>query len=195
MRRIVLTLLLAAPSFSQAPSGESTPSFVNEGTIDAPVAAVWNVWTTGEGYKSLGVAQADVDLRIGGLIRSRYNASGVLGDEETIENRILAFEPQRMIAIRIDRPPKSFPFKEAWKKTWTVITLTDLGNNRTHIRNASMGYGTDEESMAMRKFFEAGNASTLETLQSHFTQAHRRRAGPPVAQFEGFREAIPTPGA
>jgi len=161
--RIFLTLLLAAPAFAQ-----STPSFVNEGTINAPVAAVWNIWTTGEGYKAVGVALADVDFRTGGLIRSRYSAAGVLGDEETIENRILAFEPQRMIAIQIERTPKSFPFKEAWKKTWTVVTLTDLGNNRTHIRVASMGYGTDEESVAMRKFFEAGNASTIETLQKHF---------------------------
>jgi uncharacterized protein YndB with AHSA1/START domain len=167
MRRAFLVLLVAAPSFSQTPGGESALSFVNEGTIRAPVAAIWNIWTTGEGYKSLGVALA-VDLRVGGLIRSRYGAAGVLGDEETIENRILAFEPQRMIAIRIERTPKSFPFKEAWKKTWTVITLTDSGNNRTHIRIASMGYGTDKESVAMRKFFEAGNASTLETLQKHF---------------------------
>jgi uncharacterized protein YndB with AHSA1/START domain len=161
--RIFLTLLLAPPVFAQ-----SAPSFVNEGTINASLAAVWNVWTTGEGYKLLGVALADVDLRVGGLIRSRYSAAGVLGDDETIENRILAFEPQRMIAIRIERTPKSFPFKDAWKKTWTVVTLTDLGGSRTHIRIASMGYGTDAESMAMRKFFEAGNAETIETLQKHF---------------------------
>ena len=109
-----------------------------------------------------------MNFRIGGLIRSHYSATGILGDEGTIENRILAYEPQRMIAIRIDRPPKSFPFKEAWKNTWTVITLTDLGNNRTHIRFASMGYGTDEESKAMRRFFEIGNAATLKTLQDHF---------------------------
>jgi uncharacterized protein YndB with AHSA1/START domain len=92
----------------------------------------------------------------------------VLGDEETIVNRILAYEPQRMIAMRIERPPKTFPFKEAWKTTWTVVTLTDVGNNRTHVRAASMGFGTDEESMAMRRFFEAGNASTLKALQDHF---------------------------
>jgi uncharacterized protein YndB with AHSA1/START domain len=171
---IFSTLLLAAPLFAQASGGDpavrfgDAPSFVNEATINVPVAAVWSVWTSGEGYKAVGVAQADVDFRIDGLIRSRYSAAGVLGDEETIENRILAFEPQRMIAIRIARPPKSFPFKEAWKKTWTVVTLTDLGNNRTHIRVASMGYGTDQESIAMRRFFEAGNAATLKTLQNHF---------------------------
>jgi uncharacterized protein YndB with AHSA1/START domain len=176
---IRLTILFVAPlvvggmpwavsSAEPAPPSEDAPSFVNEAILNAPVAAVWKVWTSSEGYKLVGVALADVDFRIGGLIRSRYSAAGALGDEETIENRILAYEPQRMIAIRIERPPKSFPFREAWKSTWTVVTLSDLGNNRTHIRVASMGYGTDPESMAMRRFFESGNAATLKTLQSHF---------------------------
>lgn len=141
-----------------------TPSFVNETTINAPVSELWKVWSTSQGYKLLGPAMADVDFRIGGLIRSRYSATGVLGDEQTIENRILAYEPMRMIAIRIDKPPKGFPFKEAWKKTWTVITMTETAPNRTHLRVASMGFGPDEESISMRRFFEVGNAATLATL-------------------------------
>ncbi len=160
MKLLLLTLTVAA--FAQ-----DAPSFVNEGLVDAPVAEVWKVWTTSEGYKTLGPALAEVDLRIGGLIRSRYKGDGTLGDDETIENVILAFEPQRMIAIRIQKPPKKFPFKDAWKHTWTVVTLTDLGG-RTHVRAASMGYGTDAESLAMRKFFEAGNQQTLETMQKYF---------------------------
>lgn len=164
MHKIVrVTLFLTVPAFGQI---FDAPSFVHEATIHAPVAAVWNVWTSGEAYKSLGVAQAEVDLRVGGLIRAHYSASGVLGDDETVVNRILAYEPQRMIAIRIEHPPKSFPFKEAWKSVWTVITLTDLGNSQTHIRAASMGFGADEESIAMRRFFETGNESTLKTLQN-----------------------------
>jgi len=164
MRKIVrVTLFLTAPVFCQT---FDAPSFINEATVNAPVAAVWKVWTSGEAYKSLGVAQAEVDLRVGGFIRAHYSATGVLGDDETVVNKILAYEPQRMIAMRIERPPKSFPFKEAWKTVWTVITLTDLGNNQTHIRTASMGFGADEESMAMRRFFETGNGSTLKTLQN-----------------------------
>jgi uncharacterized protein YndB with AHSA1/START domain len=173
-KTLIFALALAAPLFSQAPGGKSlaksddAPSFVNEGTVNAPVAAVWNVWSTSEGFKLLGVAHAEVDFRVGGLIRSRYGATGVLGDEETIENRILAYEPRRMVAIRIERTPKSFPFKNAWKQVWTVVTLTDAGDNRTHLRFASMGFGSDEESLAMRRFFEAGDAATLKTIQRHF---------------------------
>lgn len=168
-------LLLAAPGFCQgAASTSDGPSFVNEATLNVPVSTVWKVWTTGEGYRAVGVAKAEVDFRIGGLIRSHYSPTGVLGDENTIENQILAYEPERMIAIRIARPPKSFPFREAWKHSWTVVTLTDLGSNRTHIRVASMGYGTDEESIAMRKFFEAGNAQTLETMKRQLESGNRR---------------------
>lgn len=142
-------------------------SFVNEGVIPAPIDEVWKVYSTSEGYKALGPALADVDLRVGGLIRSRYRADGVLGDAETIENVIIDYRAPVMMAMRIQKPPASFPFKEAWKSTWTVLTLTPTDNG-THLRATSYGYGADDESLAMRRFFEAGNQQTIETLRRHF---------------------------
>lgn len=169
MRMICVCVFLAAawPAWSQ-PSG--SPSFAVEGVVAAPLAAVWEVWSTPEGYKRLGVAQVEMDFRVGGLIRSRYAAGGRLGDEQTIDNRIMAFEPQRMLAIRIDRPPASFPFKDAWRQTWTVITMNEVDRAQTHVRIASLGYGQDAESVAMRRFFEDGNAATLRALQQTFAR-------------------------
>jgi uncharacterized protein YndB with AHSA1/START domain len=164
----VLAAAIASWSPRAGAATEDQPSFVSEGVINAPLADVWKVWTTAEGYKALGVAKAEVDFRIDGLIRSHYSDEGVLGDDNTIVNRILAYEPRRMIAIRIDKPPQSFPFHEAWKHTWTVITFTEVDRSRTHLRVASMGFGTDEESQAMSRFFERGNALTIKTLQDHF---------------------------
>jgi len=143
-------------------------SFVNEGVIDAPVEEVWKIFATSEGYKVLGPALAEVDLRIGGTIRSRYRADGTLGDAETIENTILAYEPPTMMAMRITKTPQSFPFKNAWKTTWTVLTLEPLDGGKTNLRAASLGFGTDEESVAMRRFFEAGNQSVIVHVQQHF---------------------------
>jgi len=171
---LLAAFLVTAPAAAAGAGGEDAPSFVNEGIVDAPVADVWKVWTTSDGYKLLGVALADVDFRIGGLIQSRYSAAGTLGDAETIQNRILAYEPMRMIAIRIDKPPASFPFKEAWKNTWTVITLTPLPDGRTHVRGASMGFGGDPESVAMRRFFERGNGDTIRVLAEHFAKRDTR---------------------
>jgi uncharacterized protein YndB with AHSA1/START domain len=167
-----VVLLASAAVRGQTVSDQ--PSFVNEGVVAAPIAEVWRVWSTSDGYKAVGVALADVDLRVGGLIRSRYAANGVLGDEQTIENEILAYEPPRMIAFRIHKTPANFPFKEAWKRTWTVVTLTPVDAGRTHVRAASLGYGTDAESAAMQRFFERGNQQTLDQLVTHFARGAGR---------------------
>jgi uncharacterized protein YndB with AHSA1/START domain len=143
-------------------------SFVNEGVVAAPIEEVWKIFATSEGYKVLGPALAEVDLKIGGTIRSRYGADGALGDAETIENTLLAYEPPTMMATRIAKTPASFPFKSAWKNPWTVVTLVPLDGGKTRVRAASLGFGADEESVAMRRFFEAGNQSVIENVQRHF---------------------------
>jgi uncharacterized protein YndB with AHSA1/START domain len=170
MTRWLVLLLVMPIAAAQAQAPADGPSFVNEGIVNAPIHDVWKTWSTSEGYRAVGVALADVDLRVGGLIRSRYRADGALGDAQTIENEILAYEPPRMIAIRIHKTPANFPFKEAWKHTWTVVTLTPLDGNRTHMRVSSLGYKADPESQAMRRFFEHGNAETIKTLIAHFAK-------------------------
>ena len=50
--------------------------------------------------------------------------------------------------------------------TSDIPEITD--DDGTHVRAASYGYGTDEESVAMRRFFEAGNQQTIDTLRRHF---------------------------
>jgi uncharacterized protein YndB with AHSA1/START domain len=169
MRTMVVgAALLAAMGAARSQDGVA---FANEGVVNAPVEQVWKVFSTSEGYKVLGPALAEVDLKLGGTIRSRYRSDGALGDAETIENVILAYEPPRMIAIKIQKPPQTFPFKEAWKNAWTVVSLTPLDGERTLVRASSLGYGTDEESVAMRRFFEAGNEQTIGALQKHFAAA------------------------
>jgi uncharacterized protein YndB with AHSA1/START domain len=170
--RASVLLLLGLCAAAQA---ADEVSFFNEGTVDAPIEQVWKVFSTSEGYKAMGPALAEVDLKIGGTIRSRYRADGVLGDGETIENTILAYEPPTMIAMRIQKTPQSFPFKNAWKNTWTVVRLTPVGTDRTLVRATSLGYGSDEESLAMRRFFESGNQQTIESIRRHFGAASSAR--------------------
>ena len=164
MMRMLTVGLLAVCATAHA----DEVSFVNEGVIEAPIEEVWKILATSEGYKVLGPALAEVDLRIGGTIRSRYGSDGTLGDAETIENTILAYEPPRMMATRITKTPASFPFKNAWKTTWTVLTLVPVASDKTLLRAASLGFGADEESAAMRRFFEAGNQSVIDNVRRHF---------------------------
>jgi len=146
---------------------------VSEGVVSAPVAEVWKVFTTNEGFKALGVAKADIDFRVGGLMRTHYDPNGTIGDPNTIENQILSYEPQRMLSIKIAKSPEGFPYKNAIPGTWSVIYLDPIDANRTRVRIVGMGYTADEESQKMRAFFDQGNAHVLKTLQSRIGKSEK----------------------
>jgi len=140
----------------------------HEGIVEAPLEQVWAAFTTSEGLRAWLAPHAEIDLRVGGLMRTNYSAQGQLGDPQTIENTILSFEPQRMISIKVARPPANFPFPTAIRQMWTVLYFVSAGPDRTNVREVTLGFGTDQESQRMRAFFNQGNATTLSQLQRHF---------------------------
>jgi uncharacterized protein YndB with AHSA1/START domain len=161
--RGILQLFAAAAGCFAAAAWGAEPQ-VTEGFVNAPVAEVWRLFTTSEGYLATGAAQADVRLAIGGEIRSHYNPQGKLGDAETIVNEILAYEPERMLTIRIKQAPASFPHRDAVAGTWTVMYFTPAGENMTHVRIVGLGYDDSPASQATRKFFAEGNRWTLDHI-------------------------------
>ncbi|MBK8232434.1 MAG: SRPBCC domain-containing protein [Candidatus Eisenbacteria bacterium] len=160
----LISVLGAAAAVSAAEDGP----IVAEGVIDAPIAEVWNAWATSEGLAAWLAPQADIDLRVDGLMRANYDPKGALGDAGTIENRILSFEPERMLSIRVAKAPESFPFKAKVGEMWTVLYFQPAETKRTALRIVGLGFGADEESRRMREFFQQGNAFTLEQLRKHF---------------------------
>lgn len=158
---VLLCLALPAGAFSAEP--QVTESFIN-----APVAEVWNLFTTSDGFRRTGAAQAQVDLRIGGEIRAHYDLNGKLGDPETIVNEILAYEPQRMLAIRVKQAPASFPEPQAVREIWTVLYFTPSGADMTHIRIVGLGYSDDQASRAVRDHFAKGNRWTLDHIAKQY---------------------------
>lgn len=140
---------------------------VTEGFINAPVGEVWRLFTTSEGLRSAGRAQAEIDLRIGGTIRTHEDPNGVLGDPNTTVKEILAYEPERMLAMRIKRAPDNFPFKDAMLRSWTVVHLLPAGS-MTQVRIVGLGYGDDAESRAMREFFEKASRISIDRMAKPF---------------------------
>jgi uncharacterized protein YndB with AHSA1/START domain len=148
----------------------------HEALIAAPVADVWDAMTTKEGVESWMVAHAEIDLRVGGRMLTHYDANGVIGDENTIENTILSFDPQRMLSIKATKPPAKFPFKEALKAMWTVIYFEPVDSGHTRVICRGMGFGDDEQSQKMRGHFEKGNAWTIKKLQEKFAAKEAKSA-------------------
>lgn len=163
----MICLILSLATVLIPPADAAEPQ-VTEGFVNAATPEVWRLFTTAEGYQLTGVAHAEVDLRIGGSIRTHYDPKGRLGDAGTIVNEILAYEPERMLAIRIKQAPAEFPHKDAIDGTWTVIYMNPAGDNMTQVRIIGLGYTDSAQSQAMRKFFADGNRWTLDHIAKRY---------------------------
>jgi uncharacterized protein YndB with AHSA1/START domain len=164
----VLPLVACLSGGTVLEAAEDEGKQVTEGVVEAPVGVVWAALATKEGLESWNVAHAEVDLKLGGKMRTRYDPKGKLGDQRTIVNTILSFEPRRMLSIKATGLPEGFPYPRAIQSVWTTIYFEEAGAGRTRIRLVGQGYGSDEESKKLRAFFARGNAYTLQKLQKHF---------------------------
>lgn len=141
-----------------------TDSMRWEVVVDAPVERVWDAWTTKDGIESWLVPHAEVDLRVGGAIRTNYNRDGKIGDDGTIVTHIMAFEPRRALITRFTAPPTA-PQAKIAESTWGVMQLEPITPSRTRIVLTSYGWKRGGEWDTARAFFEKGNAWTLEQLR------------------------------
>lgn len=158
------TLLLLTMMLIPAVTTAQTNREVYEYELDANVEVVWQAFTTSEGLTQWMAPLADIELKVGGKMRSNYNPEGKLGDATTIENTILSFDPQRMLSLKATKYPKGFPFEKAAKPTWSIFYFSKLDSTRTKVTVVGLGYMDDEESKKMRSFFKFANKQVLDKL-------------------------------
>jgi uncharacterized protein YndB with AHSA1/START domain len=160
---------LIASLLAQTPAArESTDPIVVEVLVNASAQRIWDAFTTSEGIQSWMVVKGDVDLRIGGLIRTSYRKGADLDGETAIHQSILSIDPGRMLSYRTLRSPKDFPFADTIAKTWTVIYLDAVDSGRTRVTVKMLRYTSESDSQKMRAFFEIGNKTTLDALAKRF---------------------------
>ena len=94
-----------------------------------------------------------------------------MGDPQNIRHRILAFVPDRMIALKVEQAPERGPVSmDTLAPLWGVYELEPVGPNRTRLRIAGLGYGNDEASSQMLGFFKAGNVYSIELLRQNLAE-------------------------
>ena len=145
--------------------------------INAPLAEVWDAFTTKNGIESWMVPVAEIDLRIGGTLKTSYDPDGAIGDANTIVHSILSYEPNRMISMQIIGCPSDFEYADLITQTWSVIDFEEVHSTRTRVRIASLGYGEGARWDEMQAFFEKGNAWTFEQLKKKFADTDGNTSG------------------
>lgn len=181
-----LTLSIMTPIHQPAASAPTAATSVgpegrtlqHSGVVNTSAEELWKTFTTVEGWTStIGVAKTEIDFRLGGTIKSVYDKNATIGDDSTIINTILAYEPGRMIALKATAP-KNAPesIKSICETGWSVIRFEPLTQDRTRLTITGLGYQDTELHNAAYKFFEQGNSWTLKKIQDHFATPAQTKA-------------------
>lgn len=148
-------------------SAAEEPRMVYETEIEAGVDAVWNAFTSADALTQWMAPVVEIDLAVGGKMRSNYNPEGKIGDGSTIENTILAFDPGHMLALKATGFPAGFPYKDAAASTWSIFYFVEVAPGRTRVTTVGLGYADDPKSQELKGFFEAANKASFAKLKEY----------------------------
>jgi len=166
----ILAILFAVPSPSVAASAQASSgdAIINEAVIDGSADEVWRMITTKGGMESWMVPHADVDLRVGGFVRTNHAADGKIGDSRTVTNRILALQPKKKFSFEVAEVPDGIPMVSSLVGTWYEIQLKPLTRAQTRIRCTGRGFPGGPLGYTSRAFVDRGSAWALQQLQKVF---------------------------
>ncbi len=165
-QRILMVTLLMGLVADAAMAGERI--LRTEALVHAPASEVWKAFTTKEGIQSWMVPVAEIDLRLGGTLKTHYSPQAKIGDPGTIVHHILSYEPERMLATQFTAPEGAPPEAKLAQQTWVVYRLEPLSARETRVTVSMMGWGEGPEWDRSYAFFERGNAWEMEQLVKRF---------------------------
>ena len=123
------------------------------------------------GLGSWAVPIAEVDLKVGGTIKTNYNKDGVIGDSTTIVTHIRNYVPKRLITLQAEITDN---FPEFMKKEaddfYNVIYFTELEGGKTYVQSFGIGYKNTPKYLQLMNYFIPANEKTLMNLIGYLEQ-------------------------
>ena len=166
MNRTVRYERVTAPAEVSASQGaDGRHSLVHETVVTAPAAEVWQAISSADGWRGWAVPVAWLE---GDLLETSYSPGAERGDASTIQQRIVAAVPGRLLVFRTIKAPQGFPNFDTFRAVTHMIELEPVGESRTRVRLTSAGYADTEAGRQLVGFFNEGNRITLERLRDRF---------------------------
>lgn len=131
---------------------------IQEFMVNVPVQAVWNAFTSKEGWESAFVAKSEIDFRIGGTIKSSYDKNTTIGDSTTIVNNIINYVPRKVLTLQAEIAD-NFPdfMKSEAKHLYNVVYFRAIDANTTKVESYGIGYKNTPKFLSLLNFFVSGN--------------------------------------
>lgn len=137
-----------------------------EGTINAPLAEVWRVWTTSAGAEEFFAPRANIELAIGGPYEIYFDPHDERKSTKGL--KVLAYAPQEMIAFQWNAPPDMPEIRNGG--TWVVVQLRAAGDTRTHVTVAHLGWKSGPAWDQAYPHFVRGWNDLVERLKVRFNE-------------------------
>ncbi|MEQ5789582.1 SRPBCC domain-containing protein [Muricauda sp. NFXS6] len=182
MRKLTIILILissASNSFGQIDENSDekrvlstidstkTPELVliQEFIVNSPIDSVWNAYTTKKGWESWAVPLAEVDLKVGGYIKTNYNKAGKIGDSTTIVTHIINYAPKTLITLQAEITD-NFPefMKKEAKDFYNIIYFNEIEKGKTSVKSYGIGYKNNPKYLSLLKYFIPANEKLLMNL-------------------------------
>ena len=136
-----------------------------EFTVHAPIDSVWKAYTTKEGWESWAVPVAQVELSVGGSIKTNYNPIGEIGDSTTITTHIINYVPNKLLTLQAEITDNFPEFMKAEADDfYNIITFEETENGNTKVSSYGIGYKNTAKYLQLMNFFIPANEKTLMNL-------------------------------
>lgn len=141
-----------------------------EVVVPAPLAAVWQSWTTKAGIEAFFAPEAEIDARVDGAFHIHMDPLGAPGAKGADTMRYLALQPMKMLSFDWNAPPH---LAEARKqRTFVVVRLFDVDGKSTRVTLHHTGWGEGGEWDQAYAYFDKAWGNVLGNLKK------RHESGP-----------------
>ena len=163
-----------------AVQADEPAGYFRESILPGPPDVVWRLLTTEKGLESWLVPQAEVDLRVGGAVRTLATKDGKIGDPQTTAvSRILSLVPGRKFSLKVEQAPAGYPFANVIQGTWYDVYVDPVSGGRTKIRCIGNGLATGFAAYAVKPVFDQGVGMAFEQLRKAIVAQGAKKTAKP----------------
>ena len=153
-------------------TGANEIILMQEVSIEAPIADVWGAYTTAEAWTAWASPKAEIDLRVGGTIRTAYQ--GEIGGSNTNTLHIVNYVPEKLLTLRAELS-SNWPaiMQEDSERLSNVILFDETKDGVTRIQSYGIGYTDAPEYDQLMVFFIKANEGLYKNLRAYLETGAR----------------------
>lgn len=139
-----------------------------EVTVAAPLAEVWNAWTTAAGVKTFFGPDARVEARVGGPYEIYFSTTAPEGLRGSEGCKIHTVEPMKLLVFEWNAPPSIPALRNSGVHTLVYLQLEELGPKQTRVTLTHTGWGEGEDWDKAYAYFDRAWDAVLSNLHYRF---------------------------